>query len=341
MFLAYLEQQNIEYVRNKCGVSWHTAKKYIEHGDPDRAVESFRARLKRVSKMTQRTFEERVAFAKGVGMANLWEQVADLDDVIELALEKLKATIGDPKTSVRITDVVKAIDLSSNIKIRLAKQVEQTRTVTETTTMAAQQATYEPTEEDIARFSPRELQAFIDSDGAELPSWIMDGSSPSLNALPSNTTEQLTQDSNDTQTSPPLPGASGASVKPKRAPARKAKRKKPAKKRKSQPTERPRDVEPEELHDEPEHAEADEFIVGPYVEHGHGYESGYESDYEGEYDDELDDQEADLRAHGDVQRRGIASPAAQSADTSGGAPAAAKMPQSELVGLFPTWEPQG
>lgn len=62
MFTAWCAMQSLDHVQRTCGVTWHTAKKYVEIGDPERGLESIRKRhlalMERNRRRHDRTFQQ-------------------------------------------------------------------------------------------------------------------------------------------------------------------------------------------------------------------------------------------------------------------------------------------
>lgn len=54
MWAAYQQRQSVEHVRKACRVSWRTADKYIDEGDPTRGMEPLRDRFAKVMQKAQR-----------------------------------------------------------------------------------------------------------------------------------------------------------------------------------------------------------------------------------------------------------------------------------------------
>lgn len=64
MWEAYQEKQSVEHVRRRVGISWRTADKYIDKGDPSRGLEGLRDRFARVMQKAQRQEEYGLARAR-------------------------------------------------------------------------------------------------------------------------------------------------------------------------------------------------------------------------------------------------------------------------------------
>lgn len=128
MFLAYCRKPTAESIARSCGVSWHTATKYIERGDPQRAVQPFRTRVRRVARLVARQTEERVAYSRSVALAATWDQLERFDDLIDRASDKLGERLDQagPQAggSLRLTDVAMSLKISAELKSRLQKLTE-------------------------------------------------------------------------------------------------------------------------------------------------------------------------------------------------------------------------
>jgi len=123
LFLKYTVKPTAGYVAKACGVSCHTAMKYIEQGDPARGIMPFKLRIKRVARMQARQTEERVAYSRAVALGAVWDHLERLDDVIDLAIEnyqaKLSADAGTPaRCKIDLGQLAKAIHASAALKMQ-------------------------------------------------------------------------------------------------------------------------------------------------------------------------------------------------------------------------------
>lgn len=64
MFEAFVEKQSVESVRRRVRISWATASKYIEIGDPSRGMESLRERYAKMQKTADRKADYSLARAR-------------------------------------------------------------------------------------------------------------------------------------------------------------------------------------------------------------------------------------------------------------------------------------
>lgn len=124
MFEAYTEKQSIAHVSKAAGVSYPTAKRYIEQGDAKRGIEPLAFRLRRLVRQVARKTERKVAYGHAEQMAETAVQLQGLDDLIFEAVNVLKGKLDS--TKLRLTDVAKAIQVRNQVVQMLAEKTETT-----------------------------------------------------------------------------------------------------------------------------------------------------------------------------------------------------------------------
>jgi hypothetical protein len=123
MFATYAQKQVVEHVARTCNVSSGTVKKYVTKGDPNRGVEPFRLRLRRLTRLTARRVEKTVAYHKADGVAAAWQHLQILDDVIIDALLRYRDML--QTATPRLSEIAKAVELSHRLKSSLREWAEE------------------------------------------------------------------------------------------------------------------------------------------------------------------------------------------------------------------------
>jgi hypothetical protein len=131
MFDAYCERQSANHVAKVTGVARATAKRYIEQGDPGRAIEPLEVRFARMTRTSARIKEKRVVYSNASAQAALQNQLKDLDELISFAAQQLRKNM--KKQVIRLSDVAKAIQIRNDVVQRMKPfgEVEQETEITQ------------------------------------------------------------------------------------------------------------------------------------------------------------------------------------------------------------------